>query len=262
VAEGSPGPREGTQLPDWTCKCGTFNALLPADSADCHRCKKLSVGTLCYYHKELSEGRKCHPTNHTCSDCWKHFKYSDPEYDQLGVMIREAKRALSFCSKTENYDHDFEDPREMRKDIRAIEKELATGKISKEDALERADEILWNACIHLDFRYCGGEIGFMLNLIDDIIEDLDDYAEYQEAKKEYKMERAEEIKKHPETFEIKSSDKKTTYLVNLERRYCSCPGFTNYDDCKHVNMPKPKNAKMVNQQEPKKTKPKAKKQRK
>lgn len=236
-AETTPEP--GRQIPDWTCACGFFNTLPPLNADECDRCRhnqNTQRRPMCHYHAAIAEHLRADRYNHICHNCNKHFKYTDPNYDGLGVMMRETKRALSCFSNTCRYSTSFEDPREMKKDFAQIEKLLANGKIRKQVALERVDEILWNACMHLDIRQAGDHIAEMLNVIDSIIPDITSSIEYCAKMEDDYKKNVEKIKRDPKTFKVKSSDKKSTYLVNLEHSYCSCPGFTNHGYCKHLDQ--------------------------
>ncbi len=219
------------------CKCGFFNTLrLPDNPLNCNVCKAGSKWSpLCTYHQAISEGKRARHKNTHCGACWKNFRYSDPNYDALGVMMQLAKKALSLLRSDQFTDNDFANPKWMRNDFQEIEDKLAAGTISKDVALDHVDNILWNTCGHMDFRYAGNSLGDMLDWIDDISKDLIWYERFVNEREQDQHDFAEEMKAHPGTFQVKSSDRKTTYYVNIDKQYCSCPGFKNCRKCKHLN---------------------------
>jgi len=128
----------------------------------------------------------------------------------------------------------FEHPKDLMKQL----EEYSKKDLNDPEIFDACDEILWNACAHLDFKFVGSELGHMLNMSSAIEESL--YAEesYHEEKEKRKEQALKDIQKDPDTFEVKGSKKGTTYSVNLEKRLCTCPGFKFRNDCKHVNMEK------------------------
>jgi len=157
------------QIDPWTCKCGFYNPVPPPEAKDCNRCQSGRWGPLCLFHA----GESRYPSNDICYSCEKHFRYSDPNYDAAGILLKEAKRAVEICLKTKRSNSDFENPKEMMKDIKNIEERISAGTITREIVIDRCDEILWNACVQIDIRYVADELGSLLNVINHIIADLD-----------------------------------------------------------------------------------------
>jgi hypothetical protein len=179
-------------------------------------------------------------TSQLCAKCFKAFKYSDPNYDAPRITYDLACRAVSVCLLDTYHSTSFENPKDMMKEL----KEYKDKDLSDPQIFSNVDEILWNACAHLDMKFCGNDIGHMLNQ-SDLIEDI--IVGEEEAHKrilKLKEEGLKNIHKDPDTFTVEGSKKGTTYLVNLEKGLCTCLGFKYRSNCKHINMSKkPENKK-------------------
>lgn len=230
--EGQTEGQTGGHIPDWTCSCGFFNTPPPANSADCNRCA-FSIekeGTACRYHC----GKDMSTSNTSCYSCWNDYRYVYPSDEIINIMIREAKRGLKYIRGSGN--SDCIHPRELSKDLERLEKQIAENSISKVDMMDVADEILWHVSFHHGLEWIS--IGEVLEHLDDIIRYNNRLERRQIQIDQERLEHIEEMKSHPDTFEVQSSDKKTIYLVNLELRFCTCPGFAARETCKHLKMKK------------------------
>jgi hypothetical protein len=214
----------------WTCKwCDFYNCLPPDDPVGCNRCEKRGT---CYFHAGKCKKENC--DNDTCYQCFKHFKYSDPEYDAPGITYDLALRAVKICLYKGWSDSSYEDPKDMMKELKSYE-----GKDLNDRAiLSNCDEILWNCCAITDDRHVCDNLGHMLNQYDDIESCLCHYEKGIERKEKEIEKGLEKIHKDPDTFEVKGSKKGTSYLVNIEKRLCTCPGFKFQRNCKHIHMEK------------------------
>ena len=222
---------EFKDLQDWTCRwCKFYNCLPPEDPVDCNRCKHRK--STCSFHAGKTKKENCSISS--CYSCFKNYKYSDPNYDAPRILYDLAVKAVKICLKMTYVGTSFEHPKDLMKQL----EEYSKKDLNDPEIFDACDEILWNACAHLDFKFVGSELGHMLNMSSAIEESL--YAEesYHEEKEKRKEQALKDIQKDPDTFEVKGSKKGTTYSVNLEKRLCTCPGFKFRNDCKHVNMEK------------------------
>jgi hypothetical protein len=149
-------------------------------------------------------------------------------------------RAVKVCLYKGWADSSFEDPKEMMKEL----KSYAGKDLSDPIILSNCDEVLWNCCAIMDCKFLCDHLGHMLNQYDKIVAELR-VDEKNIEKKERSIEQGlKNMQKDPDTFEVKGSKKGTSYLVNLEKRLCTCPAFKFGRDCKHVKMEeKPKKKK-------------------
>jgi hypothetical protein len=169
-----------------------------------------------------------------CQQCFKAFKYSAPNYDAPRITYDLACRAVTICLRFTYASTSFQDPKDMMKELKGYkDKDLSDPHI-----FANVDEILWNACAHLDMKFCGNDITNMLNQSELIEECIEAEEKSHESFLKQKEKSIKNMYEDPDTFEVKGSKKGTTYLVNLEKRLCTCPGFKYQNDCKHVNMEK------------------------
>lgn len=245
----------------WVCKkCSRINAMPTESSLDCKRCEKSNY---CAFHR----GWDRNPVNNKCCykcGCDKRYSVKEigtpgeiwrkereeyksamifdkpaeiPEYaqhlqsDAERFLFKQAKRGVQSCIDTKAYNTDFEDPKDLMYQLKHLNKNCDIPRaVKRKGNLEVLDEILWNACMHHDWRHCGGSPGQMMSAMEEIDQCLQDH-------KECFVERAQEIEeivKDPNTKQIRGS-KRNKYFINAEKRYCSCPAFQyGSSDCKHL----------------------------
>ena len=218
---------QAKQLEAWTCKwCKFYNCLPPEDPTECNRCKYRKCP--CSFHEGKVKMQDCTITS--CYSCFKDYKYSDPNYDAPGILYNLAERAVKICLRETYHSTSFEHPKDLMKELKSYK-----GKdLNDPTIFDACDEILWNACAHLHYKFVGNEIGHMLNMSDEIEQSLSRHEE----RYERKTTDLENIQEDPDTFQVKGSKKGTSYFVNLEKGLCTCPAFKFRDDCKHIHMQK------------------------
>lgn len=244
----------------WKCRnCSQLNAL-PADNKDeCARCKE-SCFKCCDFHR----GDVPYVKNDRCVKCGKNISFTRKEcgtpskfwreerelYKKVShldmpsnvipdhvapllksdierFMYKQAKRAVQICLDNNIWDNDFQNPKELKKDLEDIGSKN-TRALNKAHHLEFLDEILWNACMSLDIRI---DIGDMLRNM----EEIDSSLRFYEEQKEGHLAKIEAIQSDPLSVEVKGS-KGARYKVNYDQNVCTCPAFQYGQGslCKHL----------------------------
>lgn len=145
-------------------------------------------------------------------------------------LYKQARRAVQICLDSNSWDNDYENPKELKKQLDNLTSNK-TRAINMKENLDYLDQILWNACMSLDIQY---EIGdMMLNM-----QDIDKSLRYFEQERKQHLEQIEAIKTDPSSVEIKGKKGKR-YMINYELNVCTCPSYMYssaplFATCKHL----------------------------
>jgi hypothetical protein len=243
----------------WCCRnCNHVNKMPTENAKDCSICA-ISWHNLCNFHKGFSHDvTKCAKCSYmiqfsknqgTPGKVWRKERMlykSCIIYDAPGMipenvaphlrsdierfMYKQAKRAVQACIDEGCWDNDFQNPRDLMKQLDGISSDYPRN-IGKKKMLEELDEILWSACMSLDCTDAGYSPGMTIENMDAIEVVLKDHEDYAESRRE----KIRNISTYEDAVKVKSQSKRgVSYYVSVGEECCTCPAFEFRGKCKHL----------------------------
>jgi hypothetical protein len=215
---------------DWICKnCSAENYTTELECGECHldcRFSSKELGTPSPMWRELRMlymERIIHDVPENIPESVVPHLKSDMER----YMYKRARKMVELCIQHKAWNQEYEKPEVLHIRLQDLDMGNVSPSIRKARIMDYLEDIYWTASMHLCEVLTGeAEIFGYIGLLS--------HSRYRGGNKQVLKEKFEKFKELPSTISVKGS-KKNTYWLNLEQKFCSCPGFRyNYGACKHL----------------------------
>lgn len=228
-----PDPRKAEKyrrLGDWECRnCKTENEAEEIDCDECRVDRGFSIkeyGMPGYLWRDYRRSYHAKVIYDTPEEIPEHaVKHLRTDMERF--LYKKARMAVQKCIRCDVWDREYANPVVLSKQLENLD--MGTGiseSIRKARIMDYLENIYWNACMNLCEVLSGDEelFGYIHLLL---------LSRHRGGNEQVQKERIEQFKTKAGTHQIKGSQG-DNYWINLQERFCTCPGFKYRNECKHL----------------------------